>query len=151
MSSSHSVPDPFHNQPDLSAIPKSPLATAVDSHGYNVLHHHICALSGAAYENLELLQLLCHVGAPLDAKDKKGLTPLDHALKRGACMVAKGLLKCMEKAAKDFVRILNPSGPIFCLLFGVSSHYAQPITGQVTEVTYHVIGQAQPELTLSTR
>ena len=28
------------------------------------------------------------------------------------------------------------SGPVFCLLLGVSSDYAQPITGQVTEVTY---------------
>ena len=34
-------------------------------------------------------------------------------------------------------------GPIFCLLLGVSSDNAQPITGQVTEVTCPVIGQAQ--------
>ena len=34
---------------------------------------------------------------------------------------------------------------------GVSSDYAQPITGQVTEVTCPVIGQAQPELTPSKR
>ena len=31
-------------------------------------------------------------------------------------------------------------GHIFCLLLGVSSDYAQPITGQVTEVTCPVIG-----------
>ena len=45
----------------------------------------------------------------------------------------------------------NPSvaetRPVFCLLLGVSSDYAQPITGQVTEVTCPVIGQAQSELT----
>ena len=46
---------------------------------------------------------------------------------------------------------LTPSGPIFCFLLGVSSDYAQPITGQVTEVTCPVIGQAQPELTPSKR
>ena len=40
-------------------------------------------------------------------------------------------------------------GPVFCLLLGVSSDYAQPITGQVTEVTWPVIGWAQPELTSS--
>ena len=40
-------------------------------------------------------------------------------------------------------------GPVFCLLLGVSSDYAQPITGQVTEVTCPVIGRAQPELTPS--
>ena len=42
-------------------------------------------------------------------------------------------------------------GPVFCLLLGVSSDCAQPITGQVTEVTCPVIGRAQPELTLSKR
>ena len=42
-------------------------------------------------------------------------------------------------------------GPVFCLLLGVSSDYAQPITGQVTEVTCPVIGRAQPELTPSKR
>ena len=36
------------------------------------------------------------------------------------------------------------SGPVFCLSFGVSSDNAQPITGQVTEVTWPVIGWAQP-------
>ena len=39
----------------------------------------------------------------------------------------------------------------FCLWLGVSSDYAQPITGQVTEVTCPVIGRAQPELTPSKR
>ena len=42
-------------------------------------------------------------------------------------------------------------GPIFCLLLRVSSDYVLPITGQVTEVTCPVIGQAQPELTPSKR
>ena len=47
--------------------------------------------------------------------------------------------------------LANAPGPGFCLLLGVSSDYAQPITGQVTEVTCPVIGRAQPELTPSTR
>ena len=48
--------------------------------------------------------------------------------------------------------ILNKKpGPVFCLLLGLSSDYAQPITGQVTEVTCPVIGQAPPELTRSKR
>ena len=49
--------------------------------------------------------------------------------------------------------VLGPciSGPVFCLLLGISSDYAQPITGQVTEVNCPVIGQAQPELTPSKR
>ena len=43
------------------------------------------------------------------------------------------------------------SEPVFCLLLRVSSGYAQPITGQITEVTCPVIGQALPELALSKR
>ena len=41
------------------------------------------------------------------------------------------------------------TGPVFCLWLRVSLDCAQPITGQVTEVTWPVIGLAQPELTLS--
>ena len=37
------------------------------------------------------------------------------------------------------LRIISP-GPIFCLLLGVSSGCAQLITGQVTSVTWPVIG-----------
>ena len=46
---------------------------------------------------------------------------------------------------------IDSPGPVFCLLLRVSSDYAHPITGQVTEVTCPVIGQAQPELTRSKR
>ena len=42
-------------------------------------------------------------------------------------------------------------GPVFCLLLGVSSGTAGPITGQITSVTCPVNGQAEPELTQSTR
>ena len=35
----------------------------------------------------------------------------------------------------------SESGSIFCLLLGVNLDYAQPITGQVTEVTYPVIAK----------
>ena len=49
--------------------------------------------------------------------------------------------------------VSNPPRPgtVFCLLLRVSSDYAQPITGQVTEVTWPVIGRAQPELTRTKR
>ena len=43
------------------------------------------------------------------------------------------------------------SGPVFYLLLGVSSGCAQPITGQVTSVTWPVIGWAEYELTRSKR
>ena len=38
-----------------------------------------------------------------------------------------------------YIRTLSP-GTVFCLLLRVSSDYAQPITGQVTELTCPVIG-----------
>ena len=43
----------------------------------------------------------------------------------------------------------HSSGPIFCLVLGVSSDYAQPISGQVTEGTCPVIGRAETEFTSS--
>ena len=49
------------------------------------------------------------------------------------------------------LRLIWRSGPIFRLFLEVSSDYAQPITGQVTEVTCPVIGRAQPEFTPSKR
>ena len=42
-------------------------------------------------------------------------------------------------------------GPVFFPLLRVSSDYAHPITGQITEVTCRVIGWTQRELTLSKR
>ena len=42
-------------------------------------------------------------------------------------------------------------GPVFCLLLRVSSGCALPITGQVTSVTWPVIGWALSELTPSKR
>ena len=38
--------------------------------------------------------------------------------------------------------LIPRSGPVFCRLLGVSSGYARPITGQVTSVTWLVIGWA---------
>ena len=58
--------------------------------------------------------------------------------------------KCSGREVTGVCRVLWP-GPVFCILLGVSSDYAQPITGQVTEITCPVIGGAQPELTLSKR
>ena len=43
--------------------------------------------------------------------------------------------------------LLVESRHVFCLLLGVSSDYAQLITGQVTESTRSVIGRPQPKLT----
>ena len=55
-----------------------------------------------------------------------------------------------EGNTSNYIVSFEP-GPFFCLLLGVSRDYAQPTTGQVTEVACPVIGQAQPEFTLSKR
>ena len=63
-------------------------------------------------------------------------------------------LRCRTRALIETPKgwmIFSWPGPVFCLLLGVSSDYAQPITDQITEVTCPVIGQAQAELTLSKR
>ena len=52
-----------------------------------------------------------------------------------------------HKIFPSFGCVLFCSRLVFCLLLWVSSDYAQPITGQVTEVTCPVIGWAQPERT----
>ena len=58
----------------------------------------------------------------------------------------------LGKTVFIFKRVPRPClVSVFCLLFGLSSDYAQPITGQVTEVTCPVIGRAQHELTPSKR
>ena len=59
---------------------------------------------------------------------------------------------CFLSLAQSKLRLCSANhrpGPVFCLLLWVSSDYAQPITGQVTEVTCPVIGRAQHELTPS--
>ena len=52
------------------------------------------------------------------------------------------VLKCKQYHVTTLNTVLCNTGPIFCLLLGVSSDYSQPITGQVTEVTCPVIDQS---------
>ena len=52
---------------------------------------------------------------------------------------------------QDLVEENSEPASVFCLLFRVSSDYAQSITDQVTEVTCPVIGRAQPEPLLRAR
>ena len=60
-------------------------------------------------------------------------------------------LETLDWKQNHNLSISSSSGPVFCLLLGVSSDYAQPITGKVSEVTCPVIGWAKPELTRSKR
>ena len=52
------------------------------------------------------------------------------------------LRQLVMSTSDDKVGIMTTPGPVFCLLLGVSSGCAQPTTGQVTSVTWPVIGWA---------
>ncbi len=79
-------------------------ATSVDKQGWSVLHHMVCSLPLGAYENMHMLQLLHNAGAPLDIKDRNGLIPLQHAIKRGATHLVKALQYVAGTKQKDWVR-----------------------------------------------
>ena len=66
------------------------------------------------------------------------------------CILKIEWIVLMECIALHDARLAWP-GPPFCLLLGVSSDYAQPITGQIVEVTCPVIDRAQPEFTPNKR
>ena len=59
------------------------------------------------------------------------------------------VIMCSQKAEQNASHQMASLGPTFCLFLGVSSGCARPITGQVTSVTWPVIGWAQSELTPS--
>ena len=48
-------------------------------------------------------------------------------------------LQLRDPLSMRYWRAANP-GPVFCLLLGVSSDCARPITGQITSVTWPMIG-----------
>ena len=65
-----------------------------------------------------------------------------HRLVSDHVKIIRKTLYCLSTLKTAF---FNRTGPVFCLLLRVSSDYAQPIKGQVTEVTWPVIGRAQPD------
>ncbi|KAK3611456.1 hypothetical protein CHS0354_032737 [Potamilus streckersoni] len=66
---------------------------AKDSQGWTVVHHIVCPLEYGTYDNDEMLFVLHNAGASINQKDHVGLSPLDHALIRGAVKLASLLQK----------------------------------------------------------
>ncbi|KAL3874859.1 hypothetical protein ACJMK2_037816 [Sinanodonta woodiana] len=66
---------------------------AKDSQGWTVVHHIVCPLEYGTYDNDEILFVLHNAGASINQKDHVGLSPLDHALIRGAVKLANLLQK----------------------------------------------------------
>lgn len=64
---------------------------AMDSQGWTAVHHLVCPLDYGTFDNEEILYVLAKVGADIQTKDNAGLSPLDHALIRGATQLARRL------------------------------------------------------------
>ncbi|XP_052057851.1 poly [ADP-ribose] polymerase tankyrase-like isoform X2 [Mytilus californianus] len=64
---------------------------ATDSQGWTAVHHLVCPLDYGTFDNEEILFVLAKVGADIQTKDNAGLSPLDHALIRGATQLARRL------------------------------------------------------------
>lgn len=79
--------------------------TAVDSHSWTVVHHLVQPMEVGTFENLELLCLLHHCGAPLDKLNDKGKSPLQCAVDIGAQCLVDALQMLQIKDKKDWVKI----------------------------------------------
>lgn len=66
---------------------------ATDPQGWTVVHHLVCPLEYGTFDNEEILHVLWKAGADVQRKDNAGLSPLDHALIKGASKLAKRLQK----------------------------------------------------------
>ena len=66
--------------------------------------------------------------------------PIAHLWGQSMACICIELVHCYGSGHKDAT--VSLPGPVFCLLLGVSSDRSRPITGQVTLVTWPVIGWA---------
>ncbi|KAL5008431.1 hypothetical protein ScPMuIL_014012 [Solemya velum] len=64
---------------------------ARDGRGWTAIHHLVCPLDYGSYDREEILYVLDKAGADSQVKDNAGLTPLAHALIRGAPKLARRL------------------------------------------------------------
>ncbi|KAK3092730.1 hypothetical protein FSP39_006660 [Pinctada imbricata] len=73
---------------------------ATDTQGWTVLHHLVSPLDVGTFDNVELLNILVKVGADHQKKDNAGLSPLSHALIKGAVRLAQEL-QTLANVEKD--------------------------------------------------
>lgn len=65
--------------------------TQQDMYGWNAMHHVVAPLANYTFCCPAMLQLLVHVGTPLDAPDSNGVTPLQLAAARGVASITHAL------------------------------------------------------------
>lgn len=73
---------------------------ATDNQGWTAVHHTVCPLELGTFDNKEILTVLANCNADIQKKDRAGLSPLDHALIRGACKLA-ALLQKLSNVPED--------------------------------------------------
>lgn len=82
---------------------------AADSQGWTAVHHLVCPLEYGTFDNEEMLFVLAKVGADIQKKDNAGLSPLDHALIRGATKLARRLQMISGIDSKTMEKPVFPS------------------------------------------
>ncbi|GFO49166.1 poly [ADP-ribose] polymerase [Plakobranchus ocellatus] len=88
---------------DISKTSSVDLAKT-DPEGWTALHHAVCPLAAATFDNAEIVFLLCKAGASLDVKNKAGETPADLARKHDAEKIFSQLKKLGLQDDKPFVK-----------------------------------------------
>lgn len=81
-----------------------------DKNGWTAVHHAVCSLDHATFDNAEIVYLLGKAGAPLEAKNKAGETPMQLAQKTNAEKIVKVLNKLLvlepyNKESQPFVGV----------------------------------------------
>ncbi|XP_059138557.1 poly [ADP-ribose] polymerase tankyrase-like isoform X2 [Physella acuta] len=87
----------MNKEREFTSIQKtSPVDLVVsDKNGWTAVHHAVCSLDHATFDNAEIVYLLGKAGAPLEAKNKAGETPMQLAQKTNAEKIVKVLNKLL--------------------------------------------------------
>ncbi|XP_064602038.1 poly [ADP-ribose] polymerase tankyrase-like isoform X2 [Liolophura sinensis] len=110
---------------DYKAVEKTSTInlSATDRQGWTAIHHLVCPLELGTYDNEEILYVLAKAGAPLLQKDSAGLTPLDHALIRGAPRITRML---QELTGVDKTKLEKPIFPTRDVCDGLKLDFPTP-------------------------
>ncbi|GFR67750.1 poly [ADP-ribose] polymerase [Elysia marginata] len=94
----------FETVPKTSSVDLS----KADPQGWTALHHAVCPLAAATFDNTEIVFLLCKAGAPLEVQNKAGDTAADLARKHNSEKIFRQLQKLGLKDDKPFEK--SPEG-----------------------------------------
>ncbi|XP_077522271.1 poly [ADP-ribose] polymerase tankyrase-like isoform X2 [Amblyomma americanum] len=105
-------PDPYGDVRRTGFKKTSPVdLTHQDMYGWNVMHHVVAPLANYTFCCPAMLQLLVHVGTPLDAPDSNGVTPLQLAAARGVATITHALQSAMQLSHDQVPKVAVHSLP----------------------------------------